>query len=175
MVTVWISSSFARNWYEDALREARTGKDFNARRREIVFAVCFVESYLFESVRDEALKRDFKRIREYLPATDRRGILERWKEVTKQLGKDGLLRAAPDFGLPYWEDFQRLVKYRDGLVHAAASRPQSDTVPQEERPMPPRDDLNTMPPGWPTRVAREVVRRLHSAAGTTTPDWVVEP
>ncbi len=112
---VWVHSSFARHWFEDALREARTGTDYNARRREIVFAVCFIESYLFEWVRDEALKRDFKRLRDYLPATDKRGIRERWKEVIKQLGKDGLLPATPDFGLPYWEDFQTLVKFRDGL------------------------------------------------------------
>jgi hypothetical protein len=172
---VWQYSSFARHWYADALREAGTGNDFNARRREIVFAVCFVESYLFEWVRDEALKRDFQQVRDYLPADDRRGIPRRWKEVVKQLGENGSVRATPDFGLPYWEDFQKLIKYRDGLVHASASRPESAGVPDEERPMPPRDDLNTMPPGWPVRIVRELVTRLHATVGTAPPDWLIEP
>src|SRR4051812_27749577 len=41
---------FAPSWFADALHEARTGGDgdIHARRREILFAVCCAESYLYE-------------------------------------------------------------------------------------------------------------------------------
>jgi hypothetical protein len=55
--TIWLTYPFAKEWFEDALHEAKTGIDHNARRREIVFAVCFAESYLFEWVRDQVLDR----------------------------------------------------------------------------------------------------------------------
>jgi hypothetical protein len=54
-LTVWLTYSFAPDWFEDALHEAKTGIDHNAQRREIVFAVCCAESYLFEWVRDEII------------------------------------------------------------------------------------------------------------------------
>ena len=52
--TIVAKSRYARAWYEDALREARNGPtgDFQARRREIVFAVCCAESYIFEWTAD---------------------------------------------------------------------------------------------------------------------------
>jgi hypothetical protein len=49
--TVWVSDNFSEDWFSDALKEARSGTDFNARRREIIFAACFAESYLFEWTR----------------------------------------------------------------------------------------------------------------------------
>jgi hypothetical protein len=51
--TVWLSYSFAAEWFNDALTEARAGKDHHARRREILFAVCCAESYLVEWIRDQ--------------------------------------------------------------------------------------------------------------------------
>ena len=42
--TIWLNYSFAPEWFNDALTEARTGKDHHARRREILFAVCCAES-----------------------------------------------------------------------------------------------------------------------------------
>src|SRR5437763_1505475 len=68
--TLWLTYSFAPEWFEDALHEARTGQEHHARRREIVFAVCFAESYLLEWVRDEVLKGDFPRLNRYfVPGT----------------------------------------------------------------------------------------------------------
>lgn len=49
--TVWLSDNFAQDWFADALNEARTEQDHNSRRREIIFATCFAESYIFEWVR----------------------------------------------------------------------------------------------------------------------------
>jgi hypothetical protein len=55
IAAVWLTASFAREWFNDAVHEARTGGDIQAKRREIVFAVSFAESYLFEWVRDQVL------------------------------------------------------------------------------------------------------------------------
>ena len=60
--TAWRADSFARAWFEDALREANTGAGPNARRREIVFAVACAESYLLEWVRVNVLDRDFEKL-----------------------------------------------------------------------------------------------------------------
>src|SRR5215207_10424708 len=88
--TIWLSSSFARPWYEDALREGGsptgTGDDIRgARRREVLFAVIFSETYLVEWVRDEALGRDFTKLDSYFPARPHRGVTQKWKEVPKLL------------------------------------------------------------------------------------------
>jgi hypothetical protein len=72
---LWLSASFARAWYEDALAEARAGDTFqHRRRREIVFAVCAVESYLLEWVRDDVLSRNFAALNTYFPPDRHRGI-----------------------------------------------------------------------------------------------------
>jgi hypothetical protein len=50
---LWLAASFASSWFRDALVEAQRSKgDIDARRRGILFAVCFVESYLLEWTRD---------------------------------------------------------------------------------------------------------------------------
>lgn len=46
---------YAEAWFKDAV-EASIQPGPHARRREIVFSVCFVESYLFEWVCDEVIK-----------------------------------------------------------------------------------------------------------------------
>ena len=44
-IIAWKTYSFAPEWYEDAMNEAQGGKDHQSRRREVVFAVCCIESY----------------------------------------------------------------------------------------------------------------------------------
>ena len=148
-VTLWRSATFALHWFDDAKREA-TARGVDARRREIPFAVCFAETYLLEWVRDEVLKRKFAALDEYFPPDDRRGVIERWREVPKSLHAKGLIQAPPDYGKGrFWQDFTKLVDYRNGLVHARASRPQADHMPPAEIPLPRPEDLNEMGPGWP--------------------------
>lgn len=66
--TVWNIATFAPEWYADALREALlSGRD--ARRREIVFAVCCAESYLIEWVRDHVLNKQYNELEKFFPAT----------------------------------------------------------------------------------------------------------
>ena len=187
VVQRWTAASFAAEWFNDALKEAREGRDRNSRRREIVFAVCFIESYLFEWVRDEISRLvglSIDELRRYFPDGDRRGIRERWKDVLKDLYKDKRIKEVPSFDPrvnPHWNLFVDLVGYRDGLVHASASRPEIDIDSQSTTPAPPPSpipsptDLDQLPAGWAVRVVVTVVRQLHQAVGTNPPAWLCEP
>jgi hypothetical protein len=127
---LWLAASFASSWFRDALVEAQRSKgDMDARRRGILFAVCFVESYLLEWTRDLVGPRDFKK---YFPKR-RAGIGERWKFVIKALAAEPNPRilSKPSCGGADWPAFIDLVEYRDGLVHANA-RPERTAA----RPIP---------------------------------------
>jgi len=168
--TIWLSYRHAPDWLADALREAgESGHD--ARRREITFAVCFADSYLAEWVIAD-VDLDFERSREYLPARDKRGVTDRWKDIPRQLLADGVIGAIPDLGGPHGEEWRRLVDYRDGLVHANASRPETAGLPPEWMPMPSKSELDELEPGWAVRVVVERVRLLHKAVGTDPPEWL---
>jgi putative transcriptional regulator len=173
--TVWLTYSFAPEWFADALREAQTGQDHHARRREIVFAVCCAESYLLEWVRDEVLKRDFQGLNRYFIPGKWQSVVDKWRDIPKQLCDDGLIPAIPNLGEPYWEDWRKLVADRNGLVHARASRPESDSQSNDRNPLPSRSDLDQLPAGWAVRVVVTLVRRLHDAVGTSPPTWLVDP
>ncbi len=169
-ITAWKHYRHAPDWFEDALREAEAA-GHNARRREILFA----DSYLAEWVIVDVLQRDFVRSRNYLPSDDRRGVTDRWKEIPKKLLEDELIPAKPDLGGPHGTEWLRLVDYRDGLVHANASRPETAGLTAEWMPVPTKSELDTIAPGWALRVVVERVRRLHHAVGTQSPPWLRDP
>lgn len=170
--TVWLTANFARDWFNDAINEAKAGPGVSHRRREIIFSVAFAESYLLEWVRDVVLKHDFQRINKYFPPGYRRGVTEKWKEIPDRLRNDGLLRAVPDLSKQFWFEWTNLVNYRDGLIHARASRPLTDSLPAEEKPVPDGRTLADMQPGWAISVVVAMIRAFHSASGFTSPEWM---
>ncbi len=172
---IWLSLNLASEWYEDALAEARIGGDYRNRRREILFAVCAAESYLLEWVRDGALAQNFPELKQYFPPGARRGVAEKWKAVLKQLKSDGRILAVPNLDDHVWQDFIDLLDYRDGLVHAKASRPWTKALPAEEQPLPSKTDLDGLAPGWAVRIVKNLITRLHATMGTHIPVWLVEP
>ena len=180
-ITPLRSHRFAPEWFDDALAEAgdqvisSIPQNRGAKRREIVLSVCCMESYLFEWTFHDVLGGDNKRVLAYFPDNDKTGIIDRCKIVTKKLYEDGLLASRPDFGtFREWQSFRKLVDFRNGLVHANASR--SETVtPDEPSPSPSLDDLDGMPRGWAVRVIVDLINHLHRAAGTLPPPWLVEP
>jgi len=173
--TVWLTYSFAPEWFSEALNEARSRGAPASTRREIVFAVCAAEAYLLEWVRDDVLDRDFNGLRRYFPWNQRRGILERWKDVTKRLHADGRIKALPAWGGREWQDFVELVSYRDGLVHANASRPATARLAIGELPFPTIAQLLSKPPGWATTTLVTLVDLVHRAVGTHAPTWLQRP
>lgn len=174
-LTPWISYSFAQDWFIDALNETRSVRNHHSRRREILFAVCCAESYLFEWVRDEILNRDLDSLPKYFPIDNRRGIADRWKEVIRAIHYDGLISAIPDFGKPYWEELIRLVEYRNGLVHGISSHPDTASLKQQEKTKPSKDDLDKLESGWSVKVVINLIRHLHEALDSRAPQWLAEP
>lgn len=172
---LWGTESFARDWFEDALREARASHDHHARRREIVFAVCFAESYLVEWVRDEALRRNFRQLSEYFPPDRPQSVIGNWRDIPKRLKSAGLISATLNLGAPFWQRWLGLVQYRDWLVHAHSGRPETSPQAAEEKPRPTKRELDSLQAGWACRVVVELVRQLHLAVGRAAPTWLVEP
>lgn len=169
--TVHQTFTYAREWYADAAAEART-IGHAARRREILFAVCAAESAVFEWVRDSVLNRDFDALSAVFPFDKRRGVLEKYRDIPKALAQEGRIPATLDCGGVEFADFRRLVGYRDGLVHASASRPDRHDLPQPQRPVPTNTELDELPPGWPCDVVLSLVRKLYRDTGTAAPPWI---
>jgi hypothetical protein len=165
-VVVWQHYSHAPDWFEDAKTEAAK-PGANARRKEIVFCVCFAESYLYEWVLGDVLGRDLTKLPTYFPENRRRGIYDKWKDIPKQLKGEGLIAAVPDASDAHGRDWRRLTEYRDGLIHAVASKPQGGGF----MPKPTKTELDQLAPGWAFGVVVEHVRRLNTAAGTKLPAW----
>ena len=170
--TVWLSANFALSWYADAKLEAIGIGDTQRRRREITFSVAAVESYLLEWVRDEVLKCDFVLLDTYFPPGARRSVTEKWKETTKALASNGLIQSAPSFEGKTWVNFRRLVEFRNGLIHARASRPQTAGLSEIQMPVPSMEELQALEPGWAVGVISALIRELHMATGTKEPDWL---
>lgn len=170
--TLWMAGNFARDWLADAKKEA-SGTDRHAKRREIIFSVCFLESYLLEWVRDQVLGTDrYDRLATYFPERDKQGLRDRWKDVSKRLRDDGLTEATPDFSTSgAWQEFVLLFDLRNWLCHASASRPISASF--NEGLM---QDFHGRPNGWAVDVAIRNVRELHQAAGDKfpVPEWIDE-
>jgi hypothetical protein len=170
--TLWSTYLFAPEWFADASREA-TLSGHEARRREILFAACAAESYIFEWVRDTVLKHDFNLLSTYFPPgiNYKRGVAEKFREISKQLVADGRIAVSLDCSGHEWQEFQRLVKFRDGLVHASASRPETAGLAQENRPVPSKRDLDSLPSGWAVAIVRDLFQKLHADTKTAQPDW----
>jgi hypothetical protein len=174
--TIWTTFSFANDWLTDACKEVWIS-GLGARRREIIFAVCFAESYLFEWVRDEVVGVNAGRgwraaLYSYFPKDDKSGIKERWKAIPKRLKSDGLIQDAPDLGRADYKQWLDLVDYRDGLVHGSASRPSSSSAAAAPGPIPSPHVLVGLEPGWAVSIVVSQAMQLNQAAGTTAPEWL---
>lgn len=175
-VELWKYGTYAHAWFADAQREAAVEGE-NAVRREIVFAVCAAESYLLEWVRDGILESDFRspRLNHYFPVDSKKkslGIVERWRNVIEHLNEDGTISGLPDLGQAFWSDFNKLVDFRNGLVHGRASRPDTEGLKPKEKPEPTVEELQKLTKGWATKVVEQLIRTLHEAVGTSPPNWL---
>ena len=170
--TVWITANLARAWFNDAMNEVRAGPGQSERRREIVFSVAFAESYLLEWIRDSILKSDFEKLKLYFPPGSHRGVKDKWKEIPKKLHQDGLLPGVPDLSRRFWSDWITLVNYRDGLIHARASRPSTSSLPKYEKPVPDGVTLSEIEPGWPIGVTVNMIKEFLRDANLVVPEWL---
>ena len=173
--TVYKTYPFAREWFDDAWKEARYKNGHRARRREIVFAVCCAEAYIVEWVLD-VLKGDKGRISEYFDPSTHESVGNKWQNTPQRLKCKKYIEAVPQWQQGKAQDvmneFKVLLRYRNGLVHASSSRPETSPQDEKERPFPSKDDLDGLKAGWPTTVVTNLIRELHKAVGTPAPEWL---
>jgi hypothetical protein len=174
--TVWVSDNFAQDWFADALTEAR-GSGIHAIRREIIFACCFAESFIFEwsqrLLQIEEIERFFPTKRGTPPNPRyRRELVEKWTRLPKELCDAGKTTRVPKLDLT---DLRKLVRYRNGLIHAAASRPKTEVQPLETVPVPTKEDLARITPGWAVGLVEKLVRDLHSELNVAPPPYLTRP
>jgi len=101
-------------------------------------------------------------------------VRKKWKKIPKELYRDGQISNKPNWGGTEWQNFEELVNYRDGLVHARASRPETSSLSDDEKPLPSKTDLDRMLPRWAVQRIVTLIRYLHGAVGTSAPDWLVD-
>lgn len=179
-VKIWISENLARSWFEDALHEARNGTDYNFIRREIIFSVCFAETYLYEWTRTIV---GVNNIPKYFPRNyynkqhkllkDLKTILAKnWRLIPNKLYQEGLIRCDPNLDVLMLDV---LVTIRNGYIHAHASRPLTDSQPQEEKPVPIRSEIEKLGQGWALQIVLDLIFDLHNKLGTTHDAYIVKP
>lgn len=181
-VKFWLGTSYSEFWYRDAVREAQ-GSDEHAIRREIIFSVCFLESYIFEWTRDLLTSHNYKpdKVNDYFPPESRckndpryrRGLKEKWKCVPAELFDDEVIPTKPDLvSSEQWNEFCTLMKYRNGFIHALASRSSTDSLNSKAKPVPAVGTLRDRPHGWAISVAEKLVKKLHQDIGTPCPIYI---
>jgi hypothetical protein len=176
-----LSLYLAMYWLDDLHDESQTS-GMHARRREILFAVCFAESYIFEWVRDVVFANREPHDRhtalmQVFPEDAKRGVFDKWKQVVKQLKCESSVPSSPDFGQKYWENFHDLVNFRDGIIHAAHCRPSASAwpqIPDDPQPVPTYEELLAMKAGWAKEIVIELVGQLHAGTKTLRPYWLQE-
>jgi hypothetical protein len=179
-LSVWLSDNYAEDWYRDALAQARFGSGHDARRREIIFASCFAESFIFEWARD---KLQIHEIECYFPTKRllsngnkhpryRRELDRKWEEVPRKLHQAGKIGVDPDLDLSRLRD---LLKYRHGLIHASASRPATDRQRRKKKPFPTKRDLQVLGAGWAVRIIHDLVSDLCNQLAEPKPTYLEAP
>lgn len=171
----WHTASFMFPWLRDAYLESiEEGREH--RRKEVIFAVCFFETFLFEWVRDDILKNDYQALFDFFPPDRHMPIMDRCKTVLNRLHQAKKVLHLPVWGnIREWEHFSRLVEIRDALAHAAVSRPFQDSRTSSQKDRVPISDFIALRSGWALRVVTVLASELYQAAGMEIPTWLLEP
>lgn len=99
--TVWTAENLAPAWFRDALNEARSGGDWQSIRREIVFAACFGESYIFEWTRRNV---SIEQMVIYFPPDRHWNLVKKWKEIPKPFTQPARLQPYPTLISETWDN-----------------------------------------------------------------------
>jgi hypothetical protein len=169
---VLTAANLAKDWFADAVSEAESETEsvVASVRREIVFVVCFAESYIFEWTRDvagpgEAIKYFEKRDGHWEKLKDR------WKEVPLRLFEKELIRTETEPRIDWGNDMRQVMDFRHGLVHGAASIPLG-LEDEQEKPEPTLNELEEKGQGWALGVVLDLVEQLHKKTQTPMPDYL---
>lgn len=167
-----VASNLARRWLADTIKEAQreNGDTTDSIRREIVFAVCFAESYIFEWAREVA---GWQEVIRYFKFDRPEKVKDRWKRVPAELYDDGVVETQSRPAID-WGKMGEVTQYRHGLVHGASSIPRGLKGEQGEapEPVPSLGDLRKRGQGWALKAVLNVVEQLHRETDTALPEYL---
>ena len=85
------------------------------------------------------------------------------------LFEENVISVKPDLDL---SELGRLLSYRNGLIHARASRPSTDGLSNKAKPVPAVGELREIEHGWAIGVAEKLVKKLHQDVDTPLPEYI---
>ena len=179
-IELLITSSFAQDWLDDALMEAKKENSLANKRREFIYAVCFAESYIFEWVRDNIFSDrlydliDFFTHRVTKNGIFFKGVKAKWKTTIEQLYQDGKIRTenfVDEKQNSVWKDFCDLLDLRNSIIHSNLSIPQRTSEAELIKNLRTKNDLDRRVVGWATGVVINLVKRFHEETRTKPFDW----
>lgn len=176
---VLVYGDHAKTWWRDARKEvpaASAGNDEiqKAIRLQIVFAVCALETWFVEWVRDDILG-SAKSAAVLFGGVEHQSVDERIKNVAAELHEAEHLQNDPDFTSPDWQDLPGLVDHRNGLVHGVASLPRGSLPLEAEEGFPTPGQLQRWAPVGPLKTVRRAVKLVTSFADSHPPEWMDIP
>jgi hypothetical protein len=184
LAEIIVKADFAKDWFNDAHNEVtKETSDLiaaaAARRREIIFSVCALESYLLEWTREILLSRvrrgrASQQTKQVFPEGRPKPITDKWKDVPEKLCRDGLIKDTPNLRGQTWQTFKEKVYeyYRNSLIHANVCRPQKKVAASLAPSSDWKAELGTLTAGWAIGIVAQLIRGLNDKAGTPTPDWL---
>lgn len=170
----WHTASFGQSWLKDTYLESKVD-GLDHRRKEVICAVCFLETFLFEWVRDDILEKDYKALATFFPPGRTMGISGKCNLVFKDLLKDNKIKEIPNRGTAIWANFKRLVAIRDALIHAAVSRPFQDGDSATEEKTPEISNFIGLQAGWALNVVTTLAAEFYRAAQMDVAPWILDP
>ena len=172
--TLSVAANYAEDWYADALAEVNDSENKKNKRREIVFAVCFLESYIYEWVRNYGTNYLAKYFTDTAKNFDgefyTNGLKNKWKYIPPEIANE--LGEAKDIKLDL-SGLGRLIKLRNGFIHAKASKLYNSSTKKKDQPVPTQEELdNNINSGWAVSVAENLVISLHEKMNSDAPIYL---
>ena len=171
--TLSVAANYSEDWYTDACAEVSNSANSNNKRREIVFAACFLESYIYEWVRNYGANYIIK----YFSTTAKnadgkcytRKLKNKWKYIPPEMAKE--LGVAKDVKLDL-SGLGTLIVLRNGFVHAATSKLYNAFTVKEAQPVPSQEQLGLIKSGWAASVAENLIISLHEQIDSNAPGYL---
>ena len=168
--TIFVAENYAEDWYKDALAEVNDSANKNNKRREIVFAACFLETYLYEWVRNHGTNFLEKYFVKDIGGKYFAGSLkDKWKYIPPDLAKK--LVVTKDLKLDL-SGLGTLINLRNGFIHAKASKLYNSSTKKKDQPCPTQEKLENIKSGWAVAVAEKLVISLNEKMNSNAPSYL---
>jgi hypothetical protein len=166
--TVIVGQSLALHWFKDAIHESQ-GDSWHNVRREIIFSATFLESYLFDWAQNQLINDIGLLLDEFPHEGFIPSLTNKWGELVSKVFRLRSLGNPPAKENP---ELERLVNYRNRLLHGQTSRLEISSVENLSWPIPSVEELKKLGNGWALSVSLKCVQSLHFHAGSEVPEYL---